>query len=71
MVFFCFFVFCFFVFFVFVCFLGHTHVIWKFPRLGVESELQVPAYTPAIATQDPSLILTYTTAPGNDGLLTH
>ena len=26
------------------------------PRLGVESELQVPAYTTATATPDPSLI---------------
>lgn len=24
------------------------------PRLGVEEELQLPAYTPATATQDPS-----------------
>ena len=26
------------------------------PRLGVQSELQLPAYTTATATQDPSLI---------------
>ena len=26
----------------------------EFPRLGVEIELQLPAYTTAIATQDPS-----------------
>ena len=26
------------------------------PRLGVESELQLPAYTTAIATWDPSLV---------------
>ena len=31
---------------------GHMEV----PRLGVESELQLPAYITAIATQDPSLV---------------
>ena len=37
----------------FFFFLGpHTDV----PRLGVELELQLPAYTPATATQDPSCI---------------
>ena len=40
-------------FFLFFCFLGlylqHTEV----PSLGVESELQVPAYTTATATQNP------------------
>ena len=35
------------------------------PRLGVESELWLPAYTRATATPDPSLIcVTYTTAHG-------
>ena len=28
--------------------------IWKFPGLGVDSELQLPAYTTATATPDPS-----------------
>ena len=44
------------------------------PRLGVKSELQLPAYTTATATQDPSLgcvSVTYTTAHGNTGSLTH
>ena len=33
------------------------------PRLGVKSELQLPAYTTAM--QDPSRIVIYTTAHGN------
>ena len=33
---------------------GCTCSIWKFP--GVKSELQLPAYTTATATPDPSLI---------------
>ena len=36
-------------------------------RLGVESELELLAYTTATATQD----LTYTTAYSNTGSLTH
>ena len=31
------------------------------PRLGDESELEVPAYTTGTATQDPSASVTYTT----------
>ena len=50
-----FFIFIFYFFFAF-CFLGlqpwHTEV----PRLGVKSQLQLPAYTTATATQDPSQI---------------
>ena len=39
-------------FFFFLLFLGpHTWHL-KFPRLGVESELQLPAYTTATAMQD-------------------
>ena len=41
------------------------------PRLGIELELQLPAYTTATATPDPSHILTYTTAHGNARFLTH
>jgi len=37
------------------------------PRLGVELELQLPAYPTATATQD----LTYTTACSHTGSLTH
>ena len=33
----------------------------KVPRLGVESELQLPAYTTATATPDLSCVLDYTT----------
>ena len=40
-------------------------------RLGVESELQLPAYAAATATSDPSASATYTTARGNAGSLTH
>ena len=43
--------------------LRHTEV----PRLGVESELQLPAHSTATATRD----LDYTTAHGNAGSLTH
>ena len=41
------------------------------PRLGVESELQLPAYATAIATPDPNWSVTYTTAQGNARSLTH
>ena len=40
------------------------------PRLGVELELQPPAYTTA-TTQDPATSATYTTAHSNAGSLTH
>ena len=58
--------------YLFVCFLElhlrHTEV----PRLGVESELQLPPYATGTVTQDPSLIsATYTTARGNTRFLTH
>ena len=45
---------------------GHMEV----PRLEVESELQLPAYATATATQEPCLAI-YTTAHGNAGSLTH
>ena len=38
------------------------------PRLGVQSELQLLAYTIATAMEDPA---TYTIAHGNTGSLTH
>ena len=47
---FCFFVFCFFVFF------GPHPRHEEVPRLGVESKLQLLAYTTATTTQDPSFI---------------
>ena len=33
-------------------FYGRTCGIWKFPRLGIKSELQLPAYAIATATPD-------------------
>ena len=42
------------------------------PRLGVESELQLPAYTTVTAIRDPSCICDPTpTAPSSVGSLTH
>ena len=43
---FCFLLFCFFVFF------NAAPLAYEVPRRGVKSELQLPAYTPAIAMQD-------------------
>ena len=39
------------------------------PRLGVKSELQLPAYTTATATPDLAPSVTYTTAHGDAGSL--
>ena len=52
-----------------VCVYGCMHM--EVSRLGVESELQLPAYTRATATRDPSCIWTYTTTHGSMGSLTH
>ena len=41
------------------------------PRLGVELELQLPAYATATAMPHPSKSLTYTVAHSNPGSLTH
>ena len=43
----------------------------EIPRIGVELELQLPAYTTAIATWDLSRVCTYTTAHGIARSLTH
>ena len=51
-IFFCF-VFCF-LFFLFFFFLWLDLQHMEVPRLGIQSELQPPAYTTATATQDPS-----------------
>ena len=40
----------------FFCFLGLHSCLMEVPRLGVKSELQLPAYTTATATQDLSSI---------------
>ena len=54
-----------------ICFLGPHLWHMEIPSLGVKSELQLSAYTTATATRDPTLSVTYTTAPGNAGSLTH
>ena len=41
------------------------------PSLGVESELQLPAYATVTATHDPSLVCAYTIAHSNARSLTH
>ena len=60
-----------FFFFFFFCFLGSHLWHMEVSRLGVESELQFPAYTTAKETQYLSCICDYTTAHGNIGSLTH
>ena len=54
--------------FIYLCLWPH---LWhmEVPRLGIESELQLPAY--ATATLDRALSVTYTTAYGNIRSLTH
>ena len=44
------------VFVFFFYFLGPHPQHMEVPRLGVESELQLPAYTTVTATQDPSCV---------------
>ena len=41
------------------------------PRLGIKSELQLPAYAIATATLGPGASVTYITAHGNAGSPTH
>ena len=41
------------------------------PRLEVISELQLLTYATATAMRDPGWVMTYTTAHGNAGCLTH
>ena len=48
-----------------------TPVAYEVPRLGVELEQQLPAYTAATATQDPTMSATYTAAHSNAGSVTH
>ena len=45
-------------FFLFFFFNSHTLATWKGLRLGVESELQLPAYTTATATGDLAISVT-------------
>ena len=56
--------------FKFFFFYGNTHGM-EVPRLGVESELQLPAYTTTTAMPDLSTSATYTTAHGNARSLFH
>ena len=53
------------------CFLGPYLRHMEVPRLGIESELQLPAYITAMATQIWTASSTYTTAQGNTRSLTH
>ena len=55
----------------FSVFLGPHLQDMEVPRLGVKSELQLPPYTIATATRDPSSICNLHTAHGNTGSLTH
>ena len=60
-----------FLFFFFFLFLGYHQQHVEVPRLGIQSELQLPAHTVATTTQVPSCVCTYTTAHINTGSLTH
>ena len=54
-----------------ICFLGpHSHHM-EVPRLGVESELQLPAYATATAMTDPSHICDLHHSHSNAKSLTH
>ena len=53
------------------CFLGPHLQNMEIPRLGVESELQLPAYATAIQHQIRAISATYTTAHSNAGSSTH
>ena len=61
----------FFFFFFFFLSLGPHLQPLEVPRLGVESELQLPVCATAIATQILAMSATYTTAHDNAGSLTH
>ena len=54
----------------FFCFLGPQQQHVEIPRLGVQLELQLLAYTTATA-QIQAAFVTYTTWLGNAGSLTH
>ena len=58
-------------FFVCFCILGLYLWHMEVPRLRVKSELQLPTYTTATATWDPSCICDLTTAHSNARSLTH
>ena len=59
-------------FFFFFFFLGPHPQHMEVPRQGIKSDLQLPAYTIATVTQDPSHVCNLRhTAHGNTGSLTH
>ena len=60
-----------FFFFFFLLFLGPLPQHMEVPRLGVESELQPPAYAQPQQRGTRVASATYTTAHGNAGSLTH
>ena len=57
--------------FIYLVSLGPHPLHIEVPRLGVESELHLPAYTKATAMPDWAVSATYTTVHGNTGSLTH
>ena len=57
--------------FFFLVFLGLHQRRREVPRLGVESELQLPAYTIVTATRDLSHLCDLPTAHSNAGFPTH
>ena len=56
---------------IFFFFLGPHPQHMEVPKLGDESELQLPSYATATATRIQDTSATYTTAHGNAGSLTH
>ena len=58
-------------FFLFFCFLGPHMWHMEVPRIGVELELQLPAYTTATAMRDLTTSSIYTTAHSKVGSLTY
>ena len=65
------FLFSFFFLFFLLIFLGLHPRHMEVPRLGVQSELQLPPYTTATAMPEPVASVTYTIAHGNMESLRH
>ena len=55
--------------FILFCFVGPHHI--EVPMLGEKSELQLPTYTTATATQIWATFVTYATTHSNTGSITH
>ena len=62
---------CDFILFYYFFFLGHYPQHMEVPRVGVECELQLPAYATATTMPDPSWSVTCTASLGNVGSLTN